>query len=375
MIIAGGGTGGHLYPALNLAAALKRLMKEDLEVLLLGAERGIEARVLPEKGVAHQLLPFEPIYRRRPWRNWRTLLAGVKSSRTIMRLFDSFDPDLVVGTGGYASGPVLAWAVYRRLTTAIQEQNSYPGITTRLLAPFVDQVHLGSPKALRYLETVPSSRVRMHGNPIRMPTTRPDVRAAREEFRVGDDRVVLIVGGSQGAKAINESLLAALSAVEAGDLAPLPADVCVLWSTGDAHYEGVQSRLRDLGAARCVRALPYIDEMDRALAVTTLAVSRAGALALAELCAWSIPSILVPYPFGAGDHQRMNARTHETAGASIVLEESEMQRDPTLVWRLISDLLADAARLEAMRSAASELGAPDAAERIAKDLAQLMEAA
>ena len=172
-IIAGGGTGGHLYPALNLAEALRRSARNEIEILLVGAQRGIEARVLPERGVPHRLLPLEPIRRSRPWQNWRLLRSAIVASREIRRLLDSFAPDLVVGTGGYAAGPVVGWALARGLPTAIQEQNSYPGLTTRWLAPYVDQLHLGYEEAMKNLWPGPDTLVRVHGNPIRWPDKRP----------------------------------------------------------------------------------------------------------------------------------------------------------------------------------------------------------
>ena len=372
-IIAGGGTGGHLYPAINLAEALKRRSGDELEILLVGAERGIESTVLPELGVEHRLLPVEPIYRSRVWRNWRAVPAMFRSGRQIVELFRSFEPRLVVGTGGYAAGPLVAGAVYRRLPTAIQEQNSYPGLTTRWLAPHVDQVHLGRPEAMRYLETVSKSRIRVHGNPIRFPERRPDEATARATFGLGSGRVVLVIGGSQGARSINRALLEALSAVERGQLPPLPADTEILWSTGPTNHEEVVGHLAKMDLKVAVRPIPYIHEMEKALALTRVALSRAGAFALAELCAWGIPSILVPFPFGAADHQRRNARALESEEAAVVVEEVDLRRDSSLIWTALVDVLRDERRREGMAQAARKLGAPRAAEAIADDLLQLME--
>ena len=376
VIIAGGGTGGHLYPALNIAAALgRRAGNTDLDVLLVGAQRGIEARVLPDSEFRHRLLPLEPLYRSRPWRNWTSLVGLLRSSRRILKLFDSYEPDLVVGTGGYVAGPVAAWAVFRRLPTAIQEQNSYPGVTTRVLAPYVDQVHLGSRAALRYLDRTPRSRIRIHGNPIRSPSQRPPETEARESFGLGRGRVVLVVGGSQGARPINEALLESLSRVEAGETPALPEDVQLLWSTGPTQFEAVSEALSRLRAGASVRALPYIEEMDRALSIATIAISRSGALALAELSAWGIPALLVPYRHAAADHQRENAKEQEAAGAAEMVEESELVSDATILWQRLAELLRQPQRLASMAAAAESLGAPDAADRIADDLLHLIEEA
>ncbi len=372
-IFAGGGTGGHLYPAINLAEALRRLARGDVRVMLVGAQRGIESKVLPDLGVPYRLLPMEPIYRSRPWRNWRLVPSAIQSSRAISRLFDEFAPDLVVGTGGYAGGPVVAWALFRKLPVAIQEQNSHPGLTTRWLAPYVDQLHLGYAEALDRLEPGPRTVVRSHGNPIRWPTSPPDPHAVRRELGLEEGRVVLVAGGSQGAASLNATLAKALDGVVRGSLAALPGDVQLLWSTGPSHFAAVERKIAELGAAVRVRALPYITEMEKALSVATLALSRAGALTLAELCAWGVPALLVPLPSAAADHQRRNARALEAGGAAIVLEESEILASPERLWTALLGLLNDPHRLEAMGRAAGDRGNPRAADDIAADLWDLME--
>ncbi len=371
-IIAGGGTGGHLYPALNLAEALGRTSGGRVEVMLVGARRGVESRVFPERGVMHRLLPLEPIYRRRPWRNWRLVPSAIRSGLEIQRTFAGFAPNLVVGTGGYAAGPVVAWALARGLRTAVQEQNSYPGLTTRWLAPYVDQLHLGYEEALRHLRPGPETQVRAHGNPIRWPERRPEPEAARREFGLGAGRVVLVVGGSQGSAALNAGLLQALAATRKGELSPLPSDVELLWSTGPAHHDEVVRRLAGLGDTARVQVLPYIAEMEKALSLTTLAVSRAGALALSELCAWGVPAILVPYPHAAADHQRRNAWTLEAAGAAVVFEQAQLESEPAALWRTLLATLADPKRLGAMKAAAGARGNSEAAAEIAADLLELM---
>ncbi len=372
-IFAGGGTGGHLYPAINLSEALRRLARGDVDVMLVGAQRGIESKVLPEMGAPHRLLPMEPIYRGRLWRNWRLLPSAIQSSRAIFRLFDEFMPDLVVGTGGYAAGPVVAWALYRKLPVAIQEQNSHPGLTTRWLAPYVDQLHLGYPEALDRLAPGPDTVVRSHGNPIRWPASPPNPQRVRRELGLEEGRVVLVAGGSQGAASLNAAVVEALEAMVGGSLPALPRDVQLLWSTGRSHHGAVEKKIAELGLAVRVRALPYINEMDRALSVATVAVSRAGAQTLAEICAWGVPSLLVPLPSSAADHQRRNARALEAGGAAIVLEDSEIVEQPARLWTGLFALLGAPDRLAAMGRAARNRGNPQAADDIARDLWDLVE--
>lgn len=369
VVFAGGGTGGHLYPALALAEEFRR-RDPAAEVLFVGARRGIEARVLPERGVAHVLLPFEPIRRSRPWQNWRLVPAVFASALGLVRVFRSFRPDLVVGTGGYASGPVVAWGMLRGVPTALQEQNSYPGITTRLLASRARQLHLAFPEARQHLRPGARTEVFEFGNPIRPPD--PSIRReeARAHFGLGGGTAALVVGGSQGARAVNEALLADLRGVAEGRLPGRPEGLEILWATGPAHHDALAARLAELGVGDWVHPTPYIQDMPRALAAADLAVSRAGAMALAELCAWGVPSILVPFPHAAANHQHHNAVALAEAGAAILVPERELEAGT--LWRHLSRLATDTGERARLADRARERGHPDAAARIVDSLSKLL---
>lgn len=369
VVLAGGGTGGHLYPALNLAEELLRV--GDVVVTVVGARRGIDAVVLPQRGLPYRLLPVEPLYRQRPWRNLRSLVSFAVSLRQVGRLFEEFPPDVVVGTGGYASGPVLARAVRRGIPLALQEQNSAPGLTTRWFARRADQVHLAYPEAGARLRTKPGARITTYGNPIRPPATRPDRAAARRELGLGPGPVVLVVGGSQGARPLNEALLEALERVDRGTLPPLPEGARLYWATGPAHHGAVGRRVARLGSPPAVRAVPYIEAMDRALAAADLAVSRAGAMAVAEMCAWGVPMVLVPFPHAVGDHQRRNAEALAAAGAARLVPQAALADDPAPLWIAVRALLLDDAERRRMAEAARARGRPDAARRIAAEIVEL----
>ena len=370
ILFAGGGTGGHLYPALALGEAFQRRDPTN-EVMFVGARRGVEARVLPERGVAHELLPFEPIRRSRPWENWRLVPSLFGSFRGLSRVFREFQPDLVVGTGGYASGPALALAVLRGIPTAVQEQNSFPGLVTRLLASRVRQIHLAFPEALRHLQPGPRTAVFEHGNPIRPPDPTLDRAEARRHFGLGDGTVALVVGGSQGSRAMNEALLADLRGVAEGRLPPRPEGLELLWATGPSHYDAVEERLRALDLGPWIHPVSYIEEMPSALASADVAISRAGAMALAELCAWGIPSLLIPLPTAAANHQHHNAVALAEAGAAVVVPESELGSGR--LWSELRDLAADRARRESLSERARERGHPHAADEIVEALAKLLE--
>jgi UDP-N-acetylglucosamine--N-acetylmuramyl-(pentapeptide) pyrophosphoryl-undecaprenol N-acetylglucosamine transferase len=358
ILIAGGGTGGHLTPALAIAAALDA-HGGGLEPVLVGAVRGVEARILPTRDYRYHLLPTEPIYRRQWWRNLRWPLLAGRLLRGVDELLRAERPAAVLGTGGYASAPVVWRAAHGGLPTAIQEQNAYPGLATRWLSRRVRHVYLGLPESRRLLRFGSRTEVFDTGNPIVPPT--PDRRPeALKLFGLEPGaRVVLVTGGSQGALAINRAMAGWL---EAGG----PQSACVIWVTGRGTYEEFSRFHRPPG----VQVVDYLDPMADGYAVADLVISRAGMMTVAELCAWGLPSILVPLPSAAADHQTHNARVLAEAGASVQLPQSELsaQRLGEAVERLLSD---DATR-EAMAKRAKARGKPEAAREIVSNLLTLV---
>ena len=369
VLFAGGGTGGHLYPALALGDAFRRLDPAS-EVMFIGARRGVEARVLPERGVAHALLPLEPIRRAKPWQNWRLFPAMFGSFTALNGVFRRFKPNLVVGTGGYASGPAVAFALMRGVPAAVQEQNSYPGFVTRLVDKRVRQIHLAFPEALKYLKPGPRTQVFEFGNPITPPDFSVDRVAARAKFGLGPGTVCLVVGGSQGARPVNEALLADLRGIREGRLPAPPEGFQILWAAGTGNFGRVEKGLEDLGNPAWVHALPYISDMPSALAAADFAISRAGAMSLAELCAWGIPAVLVPLPHAAANHQYHNAVALAEAGAGVMVQEQELGGGR--LWREVMTLAADDARRSELATRARSRGQPDAADRIVRELARLI---
>ena len=370
VLLSGGGTGGHLYPALALAEAM-RAQRADVNVHFVGALRGVEARVLPQQGVAHTLLPFEPLRRDRVWQNWKLLPSMTRSMTGLARIFLRLKPSLVVGTGGYASGPAAMFAVLAGVPVAVQEQNSWPGFTTRMLSRWAKQVHLGFPEAERHLKPGRGTRVYALGNPIRPPDPTLRRGAARTHFGLDPDAtVLLVVGGSQGARAINEALAAALERFAAGQLPPPPQGMQILWAAGPKNLDAVTARVEPLGLERWVKLLGYIDDMPRALAAADVAISRAGAMATAELLAWGVPAILVPLPTAAADHQTHNARALADTGAAVFLPEPELT--PDRLWAELARLFGDGEERARMAAAARARAHPDAARDIAHHLLELV---
>lgn len=355
LLIAGGGTGGHLMPALALARVAAEL---GHDVVLVGARRGIEARILPRYPFRFHLLPIEPLYRRQWWRNALLPLMALRAVRASDRVLRDERPAIVIGTGGYAAGPVVWRAQRAGIPTVLQEQNAFPGLTTRWLARGARQVHLGFPEAHLRLAPGPQTQVFVFGNPI-TPPGRVDRHAARAELGVSArDRTVLVVGGSQGARALNETVARALGR-------GLLDEVNLLWGTGTAHEE----RYAPLAVPGRVVVRGFFDPISTAYAAADLVVARAGAMTVAELCAWGRPSILVPLPTAAADHQTFNARALANAGASVLLLESELA--PDSFAKAVASLAHDQEHLEELGRSARKRGHPNAARTIMSKLLEL----
>lgn len=360
VLIAGGGTGGHLMPALAIAEAL-RVLAPELEPVLVGAARGVEAQILPTRDFRYHLLPSEPIYRRTWWRNarWPLILGHLLGA--VSRLFEAERPIAVLGTGGYASGPVVWWAARHEIPTAIQEQNAYPGLATRLLSRRVRHVYLGLPEAMARLRFGRRTEVFDTGNPITPPTPERRPRALTRFGLDGRRPVVLVTGGSQGALAINRAVAGWL---DAGG----PRDADLLWVTGRGSYDEFSGRRRPAN----LRIIDFLDPMADGYAVADLVVSRAGMITVAELCAWGLPSVLIPLPTAAADHQTHNGRVLARAGACILLPQSELT--PARLSETVESLLQDRPRLEAMGDRALDRGRPRAAIAIVSKLLTLQSA-
>jgi len=367
VLFAGGGTGGHLYPALALSDALRDL-RPDIDVAFAGAQRGIEARVLPARGVEHFLLPVRGFARGVPiWRNLGVLPALLTSLVEVGEWVHRNRPAVVVVTGGYAGGPAGLVAAVTGIPLALQEQNAVPGATTRALSRWAAQVHVAYPEAREYLPPAGRAAARVTGNPIRPP--RPiDPTDARRVLGLDPERpLVLVVGGSQGSAALNRAML---EAVEQMDGAP---DYQLLWSTGPRHIGSIEAELERSGRSTRVHVTGYIDDMPSALAAADVAISRAGAMATSELLAWGVPAILVPLPTAAAGHQERNARALADAGCAIHVRESDL--DGARLIEALNELFGDADRLEQMSGSALARAQPEAARDIARQIAELLPAA
>jgi UDP-N-acetylglucosamine--N-acetylmuramyl-(pentapeptide) pyrophosphoryl-undecaprenol N-acetylglucosamine transferase len=363
ILIAGGGTGGHLMPALTLARVAAA---EGHEVVLVGAARGIEAQILPRHPFRFHLLPMEPLYRNAWWRNLRWPLIAARAWRSAGRVLHDERPAIVIGTGGYAAGPVVWRAQRAGIPTALQEQNAFPGLTQRLLARRARQVHLGFPEARLRLSPGPQTQVFVFGNPITPPPSPPvrvDPAQARAEFGLSEERrTVFVFGGSQGARALNETIARVVQRALLGD-------VNLLWGTGTTHVD----RYAPLAVPGRIVVRGFFDPIGPAYAAAHLVFARAGAMTVSELCAWGKPSVLVPLPTAAADHQTFNARALANAGASVLLLEREFT--PEAFCKTVAGLIRDDKRLEALARSARGRGHPNAARSIIQKVLELSQVA
>lgn len=344
MLLAGGGTGGHLFPAVALA---QQLLAEEpgSEVLFVGTERGIEARVLPELGLPLATIDIAGFVGKKPLEKLAVAPKLLRSLRQSATLLERFRPQVVVGVGGYASAPVLLAARRRRLPLVIHEQNARPGLTNRLLGRLADRICISYPESAGCFP----GRTVLTGNPVRREMT--EHRPLPE-----GDPVLLVFGGSRGARAINRAMLACLPHLE-----PLRGRLRIVHQTGDEDLEVVRTGYQAQGWPRA-EIVSFIRDMAAAYARAHLVLCRAGATTIAELTACGRPSILIPYPHAAGDHQSANARSLAQRGAALMLPQAELEAKRLAT--LIADLLTDRRRLVDMAGAAHALGQPRAAELI-----------
>jgi len=344
IVIAGGGTGGHLYPGLALADALAG---RGVEVVYVGAAGGIEARVVPTTGYRLHLLPGRQLRGGGLGRAARGLATATGATLRAVALLGTLRPALVVGVGGYASVAVVVAAALRRIPSVLLEQNVVPGAANRMLVRLARRVCVGFAESIRFF---PPGRAVHTGNPVRADLLRP--RPART--RPG----LLVFGGSAGAHKLNEATVGALAV-----LGPTARGLDVTHQTGAADVDAVRARYAGLGLT--VRVEPFITDMGAAYAAADVVVGRAGAMTCAEVTAVGLPAILVPYPYAADDHQRRNAEVLAAAGAAETILDADLTAD-RLAERLRA-LLDDPSRRATMAARARDLGRADAARRVADE--------
>lgn len=355
ILIAAGGTGGHVYPAIAIADAIKN-ENADSEILFVGTKDHMEWKAVPKAGYKIKSVWISGFHRRLTLKNMLFPLKLVTSIVQSFGIVSSFKPQVMVSCGGYAAGPVGWVAGKRGVKVVIQEQNSFPGVTNRMLAKFASRIFTAFKEAAKYL---PSDKIVESGNPTRNTLDKVEKKVGLNSFNFDDSKPVLMVlGGSGGARSINEAVKENLDKL---------SDLQVIWQCGSRYIDALMKEV-DLENNKNIRLTAFIDNMPEAYAAADLIVSRAGASSCSEFMMTGKPSVLIPSPNVAGDHQTQNAQSMVDAGASELLKDADAVN---ALPELVHSLIKNQEKLKEMNKAALKLAKPDAAKMIAKEILEL----
>ncbi len=360
IVISGGGTGGHIFPAIAIADTIKEI-HPDAEILFVGAKGRMEMERVPKAGYKIEGLWISGIQRKLSLKNLSFPFKLISSMMKAKGIVKKFKPDVAVGVGGYASGPLLKVASMRGVPSVIQEQNSFPGITNRWLAGNVDRICVSYSGLERWF---PADKIVMTGNPVRKHVV--ELEGKREEaaahFGLDPNKpTLLVVGGSLGARTINQSIQAGLAYFK-------DSGVQLIWQSGKAYADEAAEAVKALNADN-VKTSPFIDRMDLAYALASVVVSRAGAMSVSELCLTGKPSILVPSPNVAEDHQTKNAQALVKENAAVLVRDSEAREK---LYEAIRSLMDNEAKRNELSENVKKLAHPDASKKIATEILNLI---
>lgn len=365
IVVTGGGTGGHIYPAL---AVIEGFQKKDpsVQVLYIGSNRGLEKDIVEKTGFQFIGLDVKGFQKKTPGDVFETVVKAAGAVLRARKIIKKFDPDLVFGTGGYVSGPVVLAGALTGKFTAIHEQNVHPGKTIRMLEKRVQRTYISFSETLSSLKH--PEKALLTGNPVRDQFKHLDKADCRSKLGIGEEFLVLSFGGSGGAKKLNETMMLVMNQFRH------QPHIRIIHVTGKAHYERYMKLLEqnEFKLVNHLKVVPYLYDMPQHLAAADLVISRAGATTIAELCAVSTPSILIPSPNVSENHQEYNARSLERAGVSVLLPERHLS--DTRIVSMINDWTQNPEKLEKMKSKFAAIQHEDAAAAIVKDILQVLSA-
>ncbi|MEG0156089.1 MAG: undecaprenyldiphospho-muramoylpentapeptide beta-N-acetylglucosaminyltransferase [Anaerovoracaceae bacterium] len=356
VIMTGGGTGGHIYPAIAIADKIME-RSEGSEILFVGTSRGFERELVPKHGYDIKYITVSGINRKNMLKNIKVLSDFRKGKKQAEKIIDEFKPDIVIGTGGYVSSPILKVAASKGIKTYLQEQNAIPGLTNKLLEKYVENVFLGFEEAGKYFKC-PEKHI-VTGNPVRAEFFNCEKSAARKELGIKPETFMLVVfGGSQGAGRINKAMLKVIEKYNGQQ------DIEIYFATGKFYYEPTMTELKELNLdlKENIHVMEYINNMQEYLAASDLVVSRSGALSVSEIVLCEKPSILIPSPNVTGDHQTFNARAISDKGGAILLEEARLSGD--VLYDEIERLKNNPGFMEGMAEQTARCAPVDAADII-----------
>ena len=362
VIISGGGTGGHIFPAVSIANALKTL-RPDAKIIFVGALERREMQRVPAAGYDIKGLPICGFDRKHLLKNFKVLYKIWKSQRMAKHIINDFKPQVAVGVGGYASGPTLNKAAAMGIPCLIQEQNSYAGVTNKLLAKKAEKICVAYDHMERFF---PADKIVKTGNPVRQNLLNASLTREQASAAFGLDAhtpTILLIGGSLGARTLTESVLASLDRIA-------QAPVQFIWQTGGYYKEHIAQELEAKGKPANLYVTDFISHMDQAYKAADLVISRAGASSISELCLLGMPSILVPSPNVAEDHQTHNAMALVHRGAALLVRDADAERD---LIPLALNTVMQREKLEALGKNAYEMAFKDSARVIAREVLKLVE--
>lgn len=365
VLLSGGGTGGHVYPAIAIANRIKEEHPEA-EIVFVGTAKGIESEIVPKYGYELKTVTVQGFKRKIDFDNVKRVFKLFKGLEQSRRVVKKFKPDLVIGTGGYVSGPVLFNASMNKVPTVIHEQNSFPGVTNKILAKMVTKVLTSFEDSHQRFPEGTRDKLVLTGNPVRKEILMARKNSARRNLGITEDKkMVLCYGGSGGSEDINNAMKLVIENM-------VKDDIAFIFATGKYYYEEFSNSISDIQLKPYQRVVPYLEDMANALAASDLVIGSAGAISLAEITALGKPSIIIPKAYTAENHQEYNAKSIEKQGAGIAILEKDLT--PQNLNETVFKLLGHKEKLIDMANASMEIGKPEAIDLIYNEIMNIYKA-
>lgn len=355
VMLSGGGTGGHIYPAISIANRIKE-EHPDVEILFVGTEQGIESEIVPKNGFELKTVTVQGFNRKIDFENIKRVFRLFKGMEQARRVIKKFKPDVVIGTGGYVSGPVLFNASMKKIPTIVHEQNSFPGVTNKILAKTVTKVLTSFEDSHKRFPESTREKLVFTGNPVRKEILVARKNVARRNLGISEDKkMVLCYGGSGGSRKINNAMKLLIKSM-------LDDDIAFIFATGTRFYDEFIEEIGNINLKPYQRIVPYLEDMANALAASDLVIGSAGAISLAEITALGKPSVIIPKAYTAENHQEYNAKSIEKQGGGVCILEKQLT--PERLNDTVLKLLGDREALMDMSRASKDIGKPEAIDLI-----------
>ena len=364
VLLSGGGTGGHVYPAIAIANKIKE-ENPDCEILFVGTEKGIESEIVPKYGYELKTVTVQGFRRKIDFENVKRVFKLCKGLEQSRRIVKKYKPDIVIGTGGYVSGPVLFNSALNKNVTIVHEQNSFPGVTNKILSKVVTKVLTSFEDSHKRFPEESQSKLVLTGNPVRKEILQARKSVSRKKLGISEDKkMVLCYGGSGGSEEINDAMKVVIENM-------VKEDIAFIFATGKYYYEEFTKSMEYLNLKPYQQVVPYLEDMANALAASDLVIGSAGAISLAEITALGKPSIIIPKAYTAENHQEYNAKSIESKGAGIAILEKDLT--PKTLNETVFRLLGDRELLIYMENASKEIGKPEAIDLICDEIIKIYE--